>query len=263
MNWLIGGIFIVILFLGQAFIIWVWLNNKHQNEVTTIENTHQQDMQRFVRRFDHELKNPITAIRFALANLTSSTGNPEQHLSIQSIDEQITRISDLLTNLRKLTELNRVTLEYIEVDLHTLLNEIIDLVCEKYPDHNPSFSRDYTANQVLYGDRYLLLLMIYNLIDNAIKFSPPQSKVRLQTVDNPNGTLSLTIQDEGMGIQAIEIEHIWEELYRSHAVQHIPGSGLGLALVKSIAEGHNGSVTISSDGTQGTIVELVLPCHLP
>lgn len=259
MNWLPGLLILLMLFIGQAALIWIWLRARYKAELNELALTHQEDMQRFVRRFDHELKNPITAIRFALANLAGSAASPEQQITIQSIDEQVSRISDLLTNLRKLTELNRVALETIEVDLHALLNEIIDLIGEKHPDRQISVSREFTADQALYGDRYLLLLVIYNLLDNAIKFSPKACQISLQTRDNPNGSLSLIIQDNGIGIQASEIEHIWEELYRSQSVQHIPGSGLGLALVKAIVERHNGTATITSDGHEGTTVELTLP----
>jgi two-component system OmpR family sensor kinase len=222
---------------------------------------HTEELQRFLRRLDHELKNPLTAIRFALANLAATDLDPSQQDSIRSIETQTLRIGQLMADLRKLTDLGRVSIELAPVEIMPLLHEVSTLINEKPITRGRSVQLQIPQELEdvrVSGDRYLLLLAIYNCLDNALKFSSADDKVAVRLVQ-ANDTLTIEITDEGPGIRPEDRAHVWEELYRGHGVQHIPGSGLGLAMVKAIIERHGGTVKLKSQVGEGTTVSLLLP----
>jgi two-component system OmpR family sensor kinase len=107
-------------------------------------------------------------------------------------------------------------------------------------------------------DRDLLFLALYNLLDNALKFTHPGDTVEVRAFDDGN-TVVIEVADTGPGIPEDEIPRVWEELYRGREARGVPGSGLGLALVRAVIERHGGQVTMRSRVGQGTVVRVTLP----
>ncbi len=109
-------------------------------------------------------------------------------------------------------------------------------------------------------DEVLMEQVLMNVISNAIKYSPEGSEIRIQA-EKEGDMLSLTIADEGAGINPADRERIFEKFYRGDRTRHIPGTGLGLAICKSIVEAHGGSIRASArnDGSQGTVIQLKIP----
>jgi two-component system, OmpR family, sensor kinase len=110
------------------------------------------------------------------------------------------------------------------------------------------------------GDRDLLQLAIYNLLDNAIKFTHSGDRIELEVYQEGN-RIVIEVSDSGRGIPEEDLPHVWEELYRSQSVHGIPGSGLGLALVKAIVEKHDGDVEIHSEPGESTTVRIDVPTN--
>jgi two-component system OmpR family sensor kinase len=108
------------------------------------------------------------------------------------------------------------------------------------------------------GDWDLLFLAVYNLLDNAYKFTQPGDTVEVRAFED-GALVVLEIADTGPGIPEAEVPHVWEELYRGQGARGVRGSGLGLALVRAVAERHGGRVTLRSRVGQGTVVTLRLP----
>ena len=110
-------------------------------------------------------------------------------------------------------------------------------------------------------DEDLLALAVANLLDNSFKYTRRGDAVRLTiaTAEMAGRELLVEVADDGIGISPQARPHVFEELYRAEAVQEIPGSGLGLALVKAIVERHDGEVTIDGAPGEGTTVTLRLP----
>jgi signal transduction histidine kinase len=108
------------------------------------------------------------------------------------------------------------------------------------------------------GDHDLLALAIHNLLYNALKFTNPGNTIEVRAYENSNW-INIEVADTGPGIPDDELPHIWEELYRGKIARSIPGSGLGLALVRAVAELHNGHCNIRSREGQGTVVEMGIP----
>ncbi len=217
---------------------------------------------RFLRRLDHELKNPLTAIHAGLANLGDTVPGDAQPESLDSIKAQAARISRLVADLRKLAELESRPLECAPVDVAALLAEAVAVV----RDLPAAQARDITLNVPqapwplprVTGDGDLLFLAVYNLLDNALKFTRPGNRVEVRAFED-HDSIVVEVADTGPGIAEEELAHVWQELYRGKEARETPGSGLGLALVRTVIERHGGQAAVRSRAGQGTVFTLRLP----
>jgi signal transduction histidine kinase len=109
------------------------------------------------------------------------------------------------------------------------------------------------------GDETLIRQAVSNLIDNGIKHSPHQSKIQMTIAIKDNNLLEFKIQDNGKGIPAGDLPYIFDEFYQVKSDNNKEGIGLGLTLVRSIAEAHGGQVWVQSDPDIGTVFGLQMP----
>lgn len=253
----------VFLFLGillamLGFLL-VWLRERSQHQRHAILAQSADDRLRFLRRLDHELKNPLTAIRAGLANLDETSN---RQAAMGTIEAQTLRLSRLAADLRKLAELETRPLERASVNMTTLLQEAFDLARERADQRQLSLSIPQAPWPLpsIPGDPDLLFLAIHNLLENAIKFTGPGDRVEVRAAEDGNSLL-VAIADTGPGIPEAEIPHVWEELYRGRGARGVPGSGLGLALVRAIIERHAGQVELRSRVGQGSVFSIRLPLH--
>jgi two-component system OmpR family sensor kinase len=262
-------------FFAGALITGIWVSitatrfrNAAQRELIAARQAEAQ--RRFLRRLDHELKNPLTGIRAALANLDGAGTGTSAPSAIPDIQHQVERLTRLTSGLRKLADLEEIPLEYATVDLGALLQETVDAVRA----HPRGTGRDlrlvvpsvpWPLPEII-GDRDLLSLALFNLVENALKFSGPQDTVEVRAMEQARH-VQIEIADTGPGIPAEEIPRLFEELYRGSNARGFEGSGLGLALVRRVVERHEGTVTIRSrrGGARGTVFVVTLPvsAHIP
>jgi len=220
------------------------------------------ERRRFLQRLDHELKNPLTAIRAGVVNIAEAPTDDARRNATESVEAQAMRLSRLSADLRKLAELETRPLEFSRVDVAALLQELVALAHD-----NPEIEQrrlTLTLPQApwplpeILGDPDLLFLAVHNLLDNAIKFTRPGNTVEVRAFED-GASVVVEVADTGPGIPENELPLVWEELYRGQSARGISGSGLGLALVKAIAERHKGQVSIRSRSGQGTVITLRLP----
>jgi two-component system OmpR family sensor kinase len=221
-----------------------------------------QDRRRFLRRLDHELKNPLTAILAGLANLSMVDSGADNQPALDSVTAQVHRLRQLVGELRKLSDLETRELDREPVDMTELLEEVFTLAQEQpgAADRQLTLSipRAPWPLPEINGDRDLLFLAVYNPLDNALKFTKPADTIELRAAEE-DGAVAIEIADTGPGISEEEISQVWDELYRGEGARGVPGSGLGLALVRAIVARHGGQATIRSRPSQGTQVTLRLP----
>jgi two-component system OmpR family sensor kinase len=218
---------------------------------------------RFVRRLEHELKNPVTAIRAALANLAlaSEGGPPQPPSALTAVHSQVDRLARLGGDLRKLADLESVVLEREPVDLTELLSQVIeDASARPGADERRvrlSLPEAPWPLPSVPGDRDLLFLAFFNLVDNALKFSRPGDTVEVRGLEDGHWVI-LTVADTGPGIAPDELPHLGEELFRGANARGTEGSGLGLALARAIVARHGGDLSVSSRPGEGTAVNVRL-----
>ena len=213
---------------------------------------------RFMRRLDHEVKNPLTAMRAALANMN---GNLDES-TMRSMRNQVDRMARLSADLRKLTDLEIQPLEQDDVDLAALLADLVE-IAQSRPDAATrrvilAVPQAPWPLAPVPGDRDLLFLAFHNLVDNAFKFSNDGATIEIRAYEDGSG-VAVEVADTGPGVPPDELPHLGEELYRASAAVGVEGSGLGLALVRAIVTRHHGTLSIRSRPGQGTVVTVRLP----
>lgn len=222
-----------------------------------------EERQRFLRRLDHELKNPLTTIRLGIANLKEDAcPGEEMSGSLDRISHQVQRLQTLVENLRRLGEMDETSLDRAAVNLAEVIEEAagMALAVPEYRDRTLSTSIQQVPWPLppIMADRDLLVLAFRNLIENALKFSQPESRVEVRASEDGRGIL-VEVNDSGLGISAEDLAHIFDELFRGENARGLPGSGLGLTLVRRIIELHGGSIEVASRPNQGTMVRVRLP----
>lgn len=258
MIWVFLGLCAALAALLFAMRKWAVMNQRRSHEAAQAEFT--LEKLRFLQRLDHELKNPLTAMQIALANLDEATDPGKREEIRASMHSQLLRMSYLIGDLRKLATLGRGEIESIPVNTSDLLMETLESFLDNPDVAQRQFNTDLDSQSLptLTGDRDLLQLAIYNLLDNARKFTAPGETIQLRAFTD-NDHFIVQVIDTGCGIQESDLPHIWEDLYRSKDVQGIPGSGVGLAMVKGIVEQHGGTVYADSTFGTGTTITLQIP----
>ena len=228
----------------------------------TAETT--RDRRLLLSRLDHELKNPLTAMRAALANVTAGADGPDRESGLRSIEAQVMRLSRLTADLRKVADVVSSDLDRRPVDVGALVEEAIDIAGGQPATAGRRLSIDLGATPLprVVGDPDLLAQALVNLVDNAIKYTSPGDRIELRAREAP-GAVAIEVADTGPGVPEADLPHIWEELYRSPGARTVPGSGLGLALVRAVVERHGGTVEAQSWLGHGTVVRIVLPSDGP
>jgi len=243
---------------AAGMLVWDLIDRSRLN--TTLQAA--EERRRFLRRLDHELKNPLTAILAGLANLGTVEDDKPQQAALSSVEAQVQRLSDLVADLRKLSDLETRPLERVLINTSELLEEVYSLAQDRpgvaERQLNLSIPQAPWPLPSISGDRDLLFLAVHNLLDNAIKFSHPGDTIEMRAVEDGD-QIVVEIADTGPGIPETEAPHVWEELYRGEGARGVHGSGLGLSLVRAIVARHEGEVSLRSRAGQGTVITMRLP----
>ena len=221
----------------------------------------------FLRRLDHELKNPLTAVRAAVAD-ASQGASPAIAVNLEVVDAQSRRMSRLLTDLRKLAELEAAPLDLEDVDLAETVQDAVTAVIEEAAGRGAAVRIRLDLPSVPWplphvrGDGDLLYSAVYNVVSNAAKYTPAGGAVEVRGREE-GGTVTIEVADTGIGVPEREMGLVFRELGRAGNARALPGSGLGLPLVRTIAQRHGGTVGMTSREGVGTRVWLVLPVAGP
>lgn len=206
----------------------------------------------------------MTAIRAALA----AHGDHES-IHLAAADVQAARLSALVGELRKLSEMHSYPLQLEPVDLAELTADVATNVMARYTtaggngrDIRLTFPTAPRQIPTIVADPDLLYLALHNIISNAAKFSTDQDRIEICATEQA-GWVELEVADTGIGIPTDELGFVWEELARASNARGVSGSGLGLSMVRLIVERHGGNVALRSRPGQGTSVRVRLPLHRP
>ena len=205
----------------------------------------------FVGRLDHELKNPLMALRVGL-------GEVRDPVLAESMRAQVDRLASLVAELRKISEIDSYPVADEPVDVSEVVSEVIETVVPGDREMVVAFPRAPRPLPPVRGDRDLVFLAIYNVVSNAVKYSSPGATLEVRGMEE-RGHVVVDVSDTGRGIPASEVDQVWGELARSKEVRHIPGNGLGLPMVAAVLRRLGGACELSSIQGRGTTVRMRLP----
>jgi two-component system phosphate regulon sensor histidine kinase PhoR len=218
----------------------------------------------FFANLSHELRTPLTAIlAYSETLLTGAIDDRENNMRfIEKLHKHAAHMGELISDISDLSaiESGSVKLSLGPVRLKGVVTEIIALTEARRRDCDVSFSVSVTENLMVQADRTRLEQILYNLIDNAVKFNRPGGSV-LVRAEESGGHAAIHIEDTGTGIAASDLPRVFERLYRTDKSRSrkVDGTGLGLAIVKHLVQAHGGEVSAASDIGRGSRFTFTLP----
>jgi len=221
----------------------------------------------FVANISHELKTPIGALSLlseAVLSAKDETASVEKFAGRMQIEAK--RLTDLVQEIINLSRLQdsdplEVATENSVLDL---ISEAVDLCKTTTEEKGIAISSTGSSDAVVLGDSEQLIMAIHNLLENAINYSPPNTKVSISS-DIHGDIVEITVTDQGMGIPEVELERIFERFYRVDQARSREkgGTGLGLPIVKHVASNHGGDVKVWSSQNVGSSFAIRLPIFIP
>jgi two-component system sensor histidine kinase MprB len=215
-----------------------------------------QAQRQLVADASHELRTPVTSLRANVEVLQQSPalGARERERLLADVVEQLEELTALINDVIELARGEEPSRVREEVRLDLLVAEAIERMRLHVP--RARFEEDL-GETLLVGDPARLDRAIRNLLDNALKFGPPEAAIEVALSGG-----ELTVRDHGPGIAASDAPHVFDRFYRGQSARARPGSGLGLAIVRQVAEAHGGSVSAEPAAGGGTLMRLRLPVIL-
>lgn len=213
----------------------------------------------FAANAAHELKTPLTVIKASLQVLEMAPQPTEADYREFMADtgESLARIIKTVEGLLSLANLESAPMDE-DIRMRPLLDQAVRELAGSAEESGVTLSAAGTVSEI-HGNSGLLYRAVFNLIENAIKYNRPGGTVRI-ALSQTEDSVSIRVADTGLGIPAQALPHIFEAFYRADPSrsQQIPGSGLGLAVVKMIVERHGGKIEAASQEKEGSVFTITL-----
>ncbi len=246
-----GAIFLLFIMAGAVFLY------RAINRQFTLNRQQQQ----FMMAITHELKTPIAVTRLNLETLRKHALDEEkrQRLYRNTLSEA-DRMNTLCNNLLLSSQMDDQAYPLTREPLcpESLVEEVVQDFSIRFPERR--FACDCPARSTLHGDRFLLQMMLNNLLDNAVKYAPADRPIQVSCFSEKSEKV-IQVRDEGPGIAAADKERIFEKYYRAgnDATRQSKGTGLGLYLVKRIVLAHQGRIDTTNHPEGGAVFRITLP----
>lgn len=259
MSWMIIAsiVFTTIIILAFAVTVRTLFNQKKLSEIKSD----------FINNMTHELKTPLATISLAIDALTNEkvihdTDKIKTYSGM--IKEENKRMNKQVEKILQAARLEKeeIKLSKVELDAHQVISKVADNILLQIQEKNGTLSLKLSAsNPVIEADEVHFSNIIFNLLDNAMKYSNDAPHIEVQTLNTGNGMLSIKIKDNGIGMDRETQSRIFEKFYRAHTgnLHNVKGFGLGLSYVKAIVDAHNGKIKVESVLGKGSTFTVILP----
>jgi heavy metal sensor kinase len=226
-------------------------------------------LKQFTSDVSHELRTPLASLRIVGEVGLQTRKNPAEYQNIiGSMLEEVTRLSSMIDTLLTIAqaESGDIKLKHTEFSLAALVNETVSIVGVLAEEKSQTIIMDGDPDLQVEADRGFLRMALMNLLDNAVKYSPIGSEVRVcwrlgaKESDGPT-MIELSVEDQGPGIEASERPNVFRRFYRVDMARNreAGGAGLGLAIAKWAVEAHGGIILLNSKPTGGLILRVRIP----
>ncbi len=214
----------------------------------------------FINNFSHEFKTPIVSIKGFAEILKNDDITPTQRNEyLDIIISESTRLSALATHVLNLSKVENLTIltDQTRFNLTEQIRQCIVLLARQWEQKQQELSIE--LDEITYvGNRELLNQIWVNLIDNAVKFTPPKKRIAI-SLHADGDTVRFTIQNDGEGISPEAVRHVFDKFYQGEHSHTAEGNGLGLSVAQRVAQLHGGEITCQSAPGEGTAFVVRLP----
>lgn len=249
-------LFTLIILFGFAYTIQVIFRQKKLSDIKTD----------FINNMTHEFKTPIATISLAVDSIKDSrvVSNPEKMAYFtRIIREENRRMNVQVEHVLQMAQIEKgeLNIRHEDVNVHDLIQKAVDLISLQVESKEGHIECKLNAElPMVQGDPIHLSNVIFNLLDNANKYSPEHPVILVQTENLKDG-LSVKVSDQGIGMSKDTQKKIFEKFYRvpTGNIHDIKGFGLGLSYVKAIVEKHNGWIVVESEPNKGSSFEFFIP----
>jgi signal transduction histidine kinase len=217
----------------------------------------------FVSNASHELKTPLTTMKIMLESMMYQPDMPPEVRAdfMKDINHEIDRLTGIVTDLLVLTRLDSSKeMKREPVNMSELTEETVHLLTPAAEKKNQTLKEDVQEGIILDGDRSKLSQILYNLMDNAIKYTQEEGTIRV-SLRQENDNIVWRVKDNGIGIPTEDQDHIFERFYRvdKSRGRESGGTGLGLSIVKQMVKMHDGTISVYSEPGNGSEFVVVFP----
>jgi two-component system, OmpR family, phosphate regulon sensor histidine kinase PhoR len=220
----------------------------------------------FVNNMTHEFKTPISTISLACEALRDKDIRKKEEFFenyINVIQDESRRLAGMSEKILQTAVLDKgqFKMKRERINLHEIISEVIKNIMIQVEIKDGVITKNFAAvTPFIMGDRVHLTNLVYNLLDNANKYSPKRPVIKISTENTANGII-MTIEDNGIGISKTEQKKIFDKLYRvpTGNIHDVRGFGLGLSYTKSIVEEHHGKISLESEINKGSKFKVFLP----
>ncbi len=260
MAWMIVAsiFFTIIIILAFAVTVRTLFNQKKLSEIKSD----------FINNMTHELKTPLATISLAIDALTNEkvihdTDKIKYYSSM--IKDENKRMNKQVEKILQAARLEKqdLKLNLQMLDAHAIIEKVADNLALQIQEKHGSVALNLRAkNHVIEADEVHFSNIIFNLLDNAIKYSKDAGlHIEIETVQTNGNMLAIRIKDNGIGMSKETLSRIFEKFYRAHTgnIHNVKGFGLGLSYVKAVVEAHNGKVKVDSTLGKGSTFSVYFP----
>jgi signal transduction histidine kinase len=222
-------------------------------------------LRQFVTDASHELRTPLSVLQGETELLLSERREPEEYQkALTVIHGEVRHLSRIVESLFTLSIADAGQLKIASAPLY--INEVLEEACEIAVPLGRAkgirIEHDLEPDVALIGDEAFLRDLFLVFLENAVKYSPPNSRIRV-SLTRMNGSVLVRFEDQGIGIAAEHLPHIFERFYRAAGADGAEprGGGLGLAIAQAIAHAHNGKIEVETEPGQGSVFNVILPLN--
>ncbi len=252
----ISAMFILVIIFSFSFTVSTIIRQK---KVSEIKND-------FINNMTHELKTPISTISLACQalgdpDIKSKEGIVDNYINV--IADENKRLAMVVENVLRTAVMDKgeLKLKVVDLDTHEVLDQVLQNMKIQLEKRGGQFITDLKAtNTMVQADKIHMTNVIFNLVDNALKYTEKIPVIKVGTRNEHQGII-VYIEDNGIGISKENQKKIFDKLYRvpTGNIHNVKGFGLGLSYVKAIVDKHNGWIKVKSEPNKGSRFEILIP----
>lgn len=252
--------------VGEAavFLFIVFVGAYYMHKTLSKERKLHQQQKNFLLSVTHELKSPLASIKLYLQTILKRDLEREKQKGfINNSLKDIERLDDLVENMLMASQIESNSYSFPKEEFN--FSDLVKQVTNRLQVHTCSsqiIMSEVEKGIKIVGDKFALTSMVTNLVENAVKYSPPCAEVKVELF-RKNGEVHFVTADSGIGISDLEKTRIFEKFYRvgSEDTRKTKGTGLGLFIVKQVLDKHQATIKVKNNQPSGTVFEVIFNAH--